>query len=56
LRMDLDIILLRSGMLCLFGLGIYFGVARLLRIHELSEIRQLIKRKLNHRARSPAQA
>jgi peptidoglycan biosynthesis protein MviN/MurJ (putative lipid II flippase) len=56
LRMDLDVILLRSGMLCLVGLGIYFVIARLLKINELSEIQRLINRKLNHRALSATQA
>jgi hypothetical protein len=56
LRMDLDVILLRSGMLCLVGLAIYLFVARLLKIHELSEIQRLINRKLNRRALSATQA
>jgi putative peptidoglycan lipid II flippase len=56
LRMDLDVILLRSGMLWLIGLGIYLVVARLLKIHELSEIQRLMNRKLNHRALSATRA
>jgi putative peptidoglycan lipid II flippase len=56
LRMDLDVILLRSAMLCFVGLGIYFVIARLLKIHELSEIQRLINRKLNRRALSATQA
>jgi len=56
LRMDLDVILLRSGMLCLIGLGIYLVIARLLNIHELSEIQRLMNRKLNHRALPATQA
>ena len=56
LRMDLDVILLRSGMLCLIGLGIYCVIARLLNIHELSEIQRLMNRKLNHRALSATRA
>jgi len=56
LRMDLDVILLRSGMLCLIGLGIYLVVARVLKIHELSEIQRLMNRKLNHRALSATRA
>ena len=56
LRMDLDVILLRSGMLCLIGLGIYLVVARVLKIHELSEIQRLMNRKLNHRALPATQA
>jgi len=38
LRMDFCVLLLRSGMLCLIGLGIYLITARLLGIHELSEV------------------
>ena len=49
LRMDLNVILLRSAMLCFVGLGIYFVIARLLKIHELSEIQLLINRKLNRK-------
>jgi putative peptidoglycan lipid II flippase len=56
LRMDLDVILLRSGMLCLIGLAIYCVIARLLNIHELSEIQRLMNRKLNHRALPATQA
>jgi putative peptidoglycan lipid II flippase len=56
LRMDLNVILLRSGMLCFVGLGIYFVIARLLKIHELSEIQRLINRKLNRRPLSATQA
>jgi hypothetical protein len=56
LRMDLDVILLRSGMLCLIGLGIYFVIARLWKIHELSESQRLMNRKLNPRALSATQA
>jgi putative peptidoglycan lipid II flippase len=56
LGMDLFFVLLRSGILCLVGLGMYLIIARLLRIQELSEIQQLISRKLNHKALSPAQA
>jgi hypothetical protein len=54
--MDLDVILLRSGMLCFIGLGIYLVVARLLNIHELSEIQRLMNRKLNHRALTATRA
>jgi putative peptidoglycan lipid II flippase len=50
LRMDFYVVLLRSGMLCLIGLGIYLITTRLLGIHELSEIWALISRKLNYRA------
>ena len=56
LGMDLFVVLMRSGILCLVGLGIYLAIARLLRIQELSEIQRLITHKLNHRALSPAQA
>jgi putative peptidoglycan lipid II flippase len=56
LRMDLDVILVRSGMLCSIGLGIYCVIARLLNIHELSEIQRLMNRKLNHRALPATQA
>ncbi len=48
LRMDFYVILLRSGMLCLVGLGIYLAIARLLRIRELSEVQRLINCKFNH--------
>jgi putative peptidoglycan lipid II flippase len=53
LRMDFHVILLRSGMLCFVGLGIYLVIARLLRIDELSEVQGLIARKFNnHEQRS----
>ena len=48
LRMDFYVVLLRGGMLCLIGLGIYLIISRLLGIHELSEIQALISRKLNY--------
>ena len=47
LRMDFFVVLMRSGMLCLVGLGIYLAIARLLRIRELSEVQQLINSKFN---------
>ena len=51
LGMDLFVVLLRGGMLCLVGLGIYLVIARLLRIQELSEMHRLLSYKLNHDAR-----
>jgi putative peptidoglycan lipid II flippase len=48
LRMDLFLVLLRSGMLCFVGLGIYLVIARLLRIEELSEAKRLISCKLSY--------
>jgi putative peptidoglycan lipid II flippase len=51
LRMDLLVVLLRGGMLCLVGLGIYLVIAWLLKIHELSEMYRLLMGKLNHGAR-----
>lgn len=45
LRMDFSVVLLRSGMLCFVGLGIYLVIARLLKIDELSELQGLIARK-----------
>ncbi len=44
LRMDFYVVLLRSGMLCLVGVSIYLLIARLLGIHELSELQHLIGR------------
>jgi putative peptidoglycan lipid II flippase len=41
LRMDFYVVLLRGGMLCLIGLGIYLTTTRLLGIHELSEVEAL---------------
>jgi putative peptidoglycan lipid II flippase len=53
LRMDFYVVLLRSGMLCFVGLGIYLVIARLLRIDELSEVQGMIARKFNnHEQRS----
>jgi putative peptidoglycan lipid II flippase len=48
LRMDFFVVLMRSGMLCLVGLGIYLVIARLLRIEELSEAKRLIRCKLSY--------
>ena len=53
LGMGLFVVLMRSGMLCLVGLGIYLIVARLLRIQEFSDIQQLLTHKLDHRALAP---
>jgi putative peptidoglycan lipid II flippase len=53
LQMDLYVVLLRSGTLCLIGLGIYLAIARLLMIGELSEVQGLIARKSNHAALRP---
>jgi putative peptidoglycan lipid II flippase len=49
--MDLYIVVLRSAVLCFVGLGTYLVLARLLRIQELSEVKELIKRKFGNRAR-----
>jgi putative peptidoglycan lipid II flippase len=49
--MDLYIVVLRSAVLCFVGLGTYLVLARLLRIQELSEVKELIKRKFSNRAR-----
>ncbi len=51
LRMDLLFVLMRSGVLCLAGLGIYLVIARLLKIHELSEMYRLLMGKLDYGAR-----
>ncbi len=45
LRMDFYVVVLRSGMLCLIGLSIYLIIARLLGVHELSEVQRLMGRK-----------
>jgi putative peptidoglycan lipid II flippase len=51
MSMDLYLVLLRSGILCFIGLGMYLVLARLLRIKELSEVKGLLKRKFSNRAR-----
>jgi putative peptidoglycan lipid II flippase len=51
LRTDLFVVLMRSGILCLAGLGIYLVIARLLRVQELSEMQRLLSRKLDQGAR-----
>ena len=48
LGMDLLIVLLRSGMLCLVGLAIYLASAHLLGVGELKEIRRMLSGKLAH--------
>ena len=48
LGMDFPSILVRSGTLCFVGLGFYLIIARLLGIHELAEIQQLLSCKLNN--------
>jgi putative peptidoglycan lipid II flippase len=48
LGMDLFVLLVRGGILCLVGLGIYLIIAWLLRIKELSEMRRVLGHKLNH--------
>jgi len=51
--MDFPSILVRSGTLCFVGLGFYLIIARLLGIHELAEVQELIRRKLTHRELLP---
>lgn len=46
LSMDFAILLARSGLLCLAGLGIYLGIVRLLGVRELPEVQEMIVREL----------
>jgi putative peptidoglycan lipid II flippase len=47
LSMEFAILLVRSGLLCLVGLGIYLAIVRLLRVRELPEVQEMIVRKLS---------
>jgi hypothetical protein len=47
--MNFDIVLLRSGLLCIVGLGAYSGFAWLLRVKELAEVRGMIGRAMKLR-------
>ena len=50
LRMDVFVVLMRGGIVCVTGVGIYFLIAWLLRIQELWEMRRLLSWKVNQGA------
>jgi len=48
--MHLGVILIRAALACVISLSVYFGVARIFRVRELTQLEQILMRKLRVRA------